>query len=165
MASFHFDETNGVAWDTYFGGRVLVLSAKLIGEMRKLLAGSTSAAAADALLWHIGKRYGLALLQRTVEMKKKPLDSIALLAASAQKSGWGKISVGNKVDVDQTFEIVFENCAFCEGITGEKSPSCYFLAGILTGIAEGLFGEGYSARETECRSVQGNVCRFSVAKF
>ncbi|MEM4573349.1 MAG: V4R domain-containing protein [Candidatus Caldarchaeum sp.] len=133
--------------------------------MRYLLAGSTSTAAADALLWHIGKKYGRALAGRTKELGKTADESMAILALAAQKSGWGRIILENRLQLDETIKVFFENCAFCEGLHGENSPSCYFLAGILSGIAQRLFGEEFSARETECRAVGGNSCVFSVAKF
>lgn len=133
--------------------------------MRHLLAGSTSKAAADALLWHIGNRYGLALSRRTKEMGKTADEGMAILVLAAQKSGWGKISLENRIKKDATIKVSFENCAFCEGMHGESSVSCYFLAGILSGIAQGMFGEEFSARETECRAVGGNHCNFLVAKF
>lgn len=130
-----------------------------------MLAGSTSTATADALLWHVGNRYGLALSHRTLEMGRNLDEAIAILATAAQKSGWGKITIINNMITDETMEVLFENCAFCEGVTGENNPSCHFLAGILTGIAEGLFGEDFTAREIECRAVRGNICKFFVAKI
>ncbi|MCS6783875.1 MAG: hypothetical protein NZ581_01575 [Candidatus Caldarchaeum sp.] len=133
--------------------------------MRRLLAGSTSTSAADALLWHFGKRYGIALSRKASEMTKTAVEGMNLLVTGAQKSGWGMISVQNRLDSDGTVEVVFENCAFCEGIHDEKGPSCYFLAGILSGIAEVLFGDGYSARETKCKAVRGDLCSFLVARF
>jgi len=94
--------------------------------MRYLLAGSTSTAAADALLWHIGNKYGRALAGRTKELGKTADESMAILALAAQKSGWGRIILENRLQLDETIKVFFENCAFCEGLHGENSPSCYF---------------------------------------
>lgn len=158
------DETNGFIVDNFLGGRVFILSGKLMSEMRRLLAQSMSKPAADALLWHIGNRYGLALAQKAKQISASPEQAVDLLATSAQKSGWGKIRVLNNAKSTGRIDTFFENCVFCEGLVGETEMSCHFLSGILAGIADGLYGPGFSAVEKRCRSVSGNTCEFVISR-
>lgn len=66
-----------------------MLSAKTFNEMISLLGEAMSRPVADALMWNIGHRYGLALGRKTRMMPKSPDEAIKTLVASAFKAGWG----------------------------------------------------------------------------
>ncbi len=115
-------------------------------------------------MWHIGNKYGVALGRRTKKMSKTPGEAVELLAKAAQRSGWGKITVDNKFETAGEMVVFFEDCVFCEGVVGEKTPACSFLSGILAGIGEEIYGGSVVAREELCRGVGDSLCRFRITK-
>ncbi|MEM1937734.1 MAG: 4-vinyl reductase [Candidatus Caldarchaeum sp.] len=155
-------EKSGVLSDKVLGGRVFVLSAKMFVETVKMLGASISQPAADALFWNMGHRYGLALGNKLKE--KSPDEGIMLLSAAAMNSGWGVPNVVNNYYSEGVIEVSFENCVFCDGLAGSDSPRCYFLTGILTGIAESLYHESFKTLETECIAKNNPVCRFVIQR-
>ncbi|MEM1943546.1 MAG: 4-vinyl reductase [Candidatus Caldarchaeum sp.] len=155
-------DNSGVLTDKVLGGRVFVLSAKTFVETVKMLGASISQPAADALFWNMGHRYGLALGNKFKE--KSPDEGIMILSVAAMNSGWGLPQVVNNYYSEGVIEVSFENCVFCDGLSGSDSPRCYFLAGVLTGIAESLYHERFKTLETECIAKNNQVCRFVIRK-
>jgi len=151
---------DGELYDNILGGRVFYLSAKTFGEMVRLLGDSISPPAAHALLWNLGHRYGVALGKKAVQATANTEEAVKMLSYAAFRSGWGWNNVTNRLQQDNVVEVVFENCVFCHEQANLQSPTCYFLAGVLGGIAEAVYGKRFEARETECRAVRGSVCRF-----
>jgi predicted hydrocarbon binding protein len=150
----------GVLYDNILGGRVFYLSAKTFGEMVRLLGESISPQAAQALLWNLGYRYGVALGKKAVQATANTEEAVKMLSYAAFRSGWGRNNVTNRLQQDNVVEVVFENCVFCHEQANLQSPTCYHLAGVLGGIAEAVYGKRFEARETECRAVRDSVCRF-----
>jgi predicted hydrocarbon binding protein len=151
---------DGELYDNILGGRVFYLSAKTFGEMVGLLGDSISPPAAHALLWNLGHRYGVALGKKAVQATANTEEAVKMLSYAAFRSGWGRNKVTNRLQQDNVVEVVFENCVFCHEQANLQSPTCYFLAGVLGGIAEAVYGKRFESRETKCRAVRGSVCRF-----
>ena len=151
---------DGALYDNILGGRVFYLSAKTFGEMISLLGESISPQAAQALLWNLGHRYGVALGKKAFQSTASAGEAIKMLSYAAFRSGWGRNHVANKLEEGNFIEVVVENCVFCHEQENMQGPVCYFLAGILAGIAESVFGKSFESREIECRAVGGPVCRF-----
>ena len=149
-------------YDPVLGGRIFYLSARTFAEMSRLLGETISREAAHALLWNIGQRYGLSLGGKVKRMTSNNDEAIKLLTATGLKSGWGKPRISDKLDTDNMIELIMENCVFCEGLASMGGSQCYFLAGILNGIAESLLGKRFQTRETECRASGGTGCRFII---
>jgi predicted hydrocarbon binding protein len=42
------------------------------------------------------------------------------------------------------------------------NPGCFFVSGLLAGIADGLFGHSHNCMEKECRSAGSECCEFVV---
>jgi predicted hydrocarbon binding protein len=151
---------DGELYDNILGGRVFYLSAKTFGEMVKLLGDSISPPAAHALLWNLGHRYGVALGKKAVQATANTEEAVKMLSYAAFRSGWGRNNVTNRLQQDNVVEVVVENCVFCHEQANLQSPTCYFLAGVLGGIAEAIYVKRFESWETECRAVRGSVCRF-----
>ncbi|MDA0799088.1 MAG: 4-vinyl reductase [Chloroflexi bacterium] len=60
-----------------------------------------------------------------------------------------------------TFEIAFENCAECAGLTA-SAPMCFFHGGSFAGMLAAMLDEGLSATEVECVATGGERCRFMI---
>uniref|UniRef100_A0A7C5Q848 4-vinyl reductase 4VR domain-containing protein n=1 Tax=Caldiarchaeum subterraneum TaxID=311458 RepID=A0A7C5Q848_CALS0 len=155
----------GFVYDDVFGGRVFMLSAKTCREMVRLLAESMSKPAADALMWNIGMRYGMALGRRAAVISRSADEQIRSLALSALKAGWGVPQVTNNLATTGTVEVVMNSCVFCDGLMGEDSPHCFFLSGVLNGIAETIFNTSFRTIETECSAMGAKACKFNITKI
>ncbi|MEM4302421.1 MAG: V4R domain-containing protein [Candidatus Caldarchaeum sp.] len=151
--------------DSVLGGRVFMLSAKTFNEMISLLGEAMSRPVADVLMWNIGHRYGVALGRKTRMMSKSPNEAIKTLVVSAFKSGWGVPEVADNIATSGSLEVVVTNCVFCDGSVRRDSPNCYFLSGILNGIAESLYDVKFETVEKECRVMGFKACRFNITRI
>ncbi len=153
---------DGALYDPILGGRIFCLSARTFIEMYSFLANSCSKDAANALLYNLGLRYGLSLGKKVMLITgDNPDEGMKTLSDAALKSGWGRSEISNKLGQDNMIEVSMVNCVFCEEADDGRS-GCYFLAGILNGIAESLFSQTFKTVETECKASGGPVCRFII---
>jgi predicted hydrocarbon binding protein len=128
--------------------------------MVKLFGDSISPQAAHALLWNLGHRYGVALGKKAVQATANTEEAVKMLSYAAFRSGWGLNNVINRLQQDNVVEVILKTVFSATSRQTFKAPTCYFLAGVLGGIAEAVYGKRFESRETECRAVRGSVCRF-----
>lgn len=53
---------------------------------------------------------------------------------------------------------------FAKEIKKTGAPGCFFVSGLLAGIAEGLSGEGHNCLETKCMSAGDAPCEFVLTR-
>ena len=161
-SSMHFVAEHGKMQDPILGGRVFVLSARSWIEMQRTLYDILNPPTTRALLWHIGKRYGIALARRAKEYSSDVEKAAEILADMATQSGWGYVElVGNLAKAGELV-IEVEDCVFCIGFRDSQETECKFLEGVLTGIIEDLYGGGYTVGEVKCMARNNEKCIFVV---
>ncbi|MEM3096937.1 MAG: V4R domain-containing protein [Nitrososphaerota archaeon] len=154
-------EDRGIIEDPILGGRVFMLSSKTFRIMGRLLSESIGRNGVDALLWNLGYRYGAALGNRVRRATQSINESVIVLTNSARRSGWGVPAV-DVSSAPEKIVVTFNSCVFCEDEAGEKGSKCFFLAGILAGVAESIYGRSFKVSEIECRAAGAEVCKFVI---
>lgn len=71
--------------------------------------------------------------------------------------GWGRFRVESFAD--GTFAVVVESSPYAEAYGKASGPVCHFLAGVMKGVGEALWGSA-TAVETACAAHGGTSCRF-----
>ena len=153
---------SGEIRDPKLGGRVFLLAASAWAEMRNGLYESVSEPAGRALLWHMGKRYGFSLGSRAKAGVNSRAKALRLLAEMATYSGWGLVNLNGDLENGAKIEVEFRNCVFCFGVKDAKSPECHFLTGVISGIAEAVFGREFKVSEERCSAMNHEKCYFIV---
>lgn len=68
-------------------------------------------------------------------------------------------------EYDTEFHYIIHHCPVCFGRHNEDKPVCYIAAGLLE---EGLKwlsgGREFDVKETECKAVSSDICRFVIQK-
>jgi hypothetical protein len=97
--------------------------------------------------------------KRAFETLDKVISRVFTALMSKQKMGELKL-VAVHPDT-ATFEIAFEDCAECAGLTA-SAPMCFFHGGSFAGMLAAMLDEGLSATEVECVATGGERCRFVI---
>lgn len=99
-----------------------------------------------------------------VQQAVKFLESYGLMA------GWGRFKTApftlSEGKLASDIRVAVEDNFFA--MTGKKkkweTPRCFFVSGLLAGIAEGLLGEGHNCIETRCMANGAHACEFLITR-
>ncbi len=97
--------------------------------------------------------------KRAFETLDKVISRVFTALMSKQKMG--ELQLVAVHPETATFEIAFENCAECAGLTA-SAPMCFFHGGSFAGMLAAMLDEGLSATEVECVATGGERCRFMI---
>ncbi len=97
--------------------------------------------------------------KRAFETLDKVISRVFTALMSKQKMGELRLVAVHPETA--TFEIAFENCAECAGLTS-SAPMCFFHGGSFAGMLAAMLDEGLSATEVECVATGGERCRFII---
>lgn len=75
--------------------------------------------------------------------------------------GWGTFRV--EAFAEGSFSVVVESSPYAEAYGKAAEPVCHFLAGVMRGVGEALWGSA-AAVETGCLARGANSCRFAVKR-
>jgi predicted hydrocarbon binding protein len=154
---YKMDEGEGVMINSRVGHRAFVLGLEpwthLIQEFYQ-----TFGTGAVAILFEIGKTYGLSSAE---EEKKSEIDrqlTMNMLGRAAVTAGWGKATISR--DSPEDFTVKLQKCIFCAGMDNsqERNVPCFFVRGVISGFTEALFGSN-RVEEVHCGS---DFCEFNV---
>lgn len=143
--------------------RALLLAAPAFAIMQEELYRVFSTGA-SIILMNFGRPYGKNLAISEKRYTDNPVNILNSLTRLAATAGWGRVTLaGDKVYEDH-LRVVVRNCVFCEYVEKRGTPSCYFLAGVIAGIAEELYGDQTRVSEEKCISKGDDHCEFLVQR-
>src|SRR5487761_341457 len=138
--------------------RVFVFSAKGWSVLVRRICSSFDSGA-DVIFFEMGQHYGSSI---ALGVKNEGADyerSIRQLIQRAIFSGWGKVSVSGNLPSGKNLALRLDSCVFCDGRKSSK-PSCNFFRGILSGIAQTLYGRSFKVIEEQCIASGNQCCKF-----
>jgi predicted hydrocarbon binding protein len=162
---YEMREKEGTIINRSSSRRVLIMDAEgllsMTSELVKLFSSGTY-----MILFNAGKIYGKSMLQAHGFKNADVGDVMKYFADLARVSGWGWVRFhfeNNPSNSARKLIIESSNLLVAEGST-ETNPSCYFVKGLLQGIAEDVLGKQSEIEETSCRSTgKSDVCRFEIS--
>jgi len=88
-------------------------------------------------------------------------EKVSNLAGSA---GWGIITLSAGDPASDQARFRLKNCVFCSEIGGKTKPVCEFMAGVIRGAADELFGGEHQVTEESCMAMGDDACNFLLEK-
>lgn len=167
---FNFDPVANKTEDKVFGCSAILTNEEFWDAIQDGLY-DTLQDSWSVILFQMGLKYGIrvgenarAKVHNDVQQAVKFLESYGLMA------GWGKfkalpftLAMGKLTD---DLKVTVEDNFFAK--TGKKrkggQPRCFFVSGLLAGIAEGLLGESHTCIECRCIASGAERCEFLVVR-
>ena len=124
--------------------------------------------AGPLMLYQLGLSYGFRVGAQGRAKTKNVKDAIAFLEYYGLAAGWGQFKTiklemtSGRIDEAQ---VQIHDNFFAQGRNKTGNPQCFFLSGMLGGIAEGLIGEGHNCVETSCISCGAACCEFNITRI
>lgn len=139
--------------------RMLVLSAEALCELQRG-AESQGERFATELVSAAGFSMGQGIARRLQHPQR---DAQALAAAYVQvlsSMGMGVPSIVRMNLQERVLEVEVQGSPFAATFARAEGPSCPFWRGLVTGLAEVLFGVGVAGEEIACVAVGAERCSF-----
>jgi predicted hydrocarbon binding protein len=116
------------------------------------------------ILERMGFTFGKSLVKTEQRSNTEQAVLFENLADLAGSTGWGKLtlSAGDPTSDQARFRI--KNCVFCSEIRGRSRPVCEFMAGVIRGAADELFGGQHKVTEEVCAAMGDDACDFLLEK-
>jgi len=86
-----------------------------------------------------------------------------IFAALLAKEGAGTLKLASADPVRSRFQLRFEQCAECAGLTSQR-PMCFFHAGSFAGMLAAMLGKDFDACEETCTADGADACTFTVGE-
>ena len=122
------------------------------------------------ILFEMGSRYGSKVGAQAAKKALSTEQAIKFLEMYGLMAGWGKfhtlpIQISAEKTIDEITVQVEDNFFAKAGNRSKAdSPRCFFVSGLLAGIAEGLFKDHYTCLERKCIALGADSCEFLVTK-
>lgn len=166
---FHFDPKANITEDRVFKCKAILTNEEFWDAIQDGLY-DTLQDSWSVILFQMGLRYGVQVGSKAKDGIPDVQQAVRFLETYGLMSGWGKfktspftVSMGRLTD---DITVAVEDNFFAT--TGKKKkwerPRCFFLAGLLAGITEGLLGEGHNCIETKCMATGSKHCEFLVTR-
>lgn len=165
---FNFDPVANKTEDKVFGCTAILTNEEFWDAIQEglypLLENSWS-----VILFEMGSRYGKKVEENA---KKKGLDTeqaIKFLESYGLLAGWGRFHTSpialSTRKLAKDINVTVEDNFFAKSARKKKADSlrCFFVAGLLAGIAEGLFGERHECLERKCIACGAEKCEFLIS--
>ncbi|MEO9364078.1 MAG: V4R domain-containing protein [Nitrososphaera sp.] len=165
---FHFDPQSKQIKDSVFNCRGIIINERFWNRIRNELMDLTKEAG-PVILYQLGLSYGLEVGTKGKEAVKDSTAAISFLEYYGLLAGWGRFET-SKLRIVQgrlsepVVVRIFDNFFAHTYQSNSGNPSCFFVAGLLAGISDGLFGGHHNCLEEECISAGSESCKFVVAK-
>ncbi|HVX01604.1 MAG TPA: V4R domain-containing protein [Nitrososphaera sp.] len=165
---YNFSKKAKVIEDSAFNCRAILVNERFWNKIRSSLLDLLKDAG-PLIMYEIGLEYGFDIGFQGRTKAKSRADIVDLFTYYALISGWGRFEVSalkskemappRKATV-KVYDSFFAKAAKSE--TG--NPSCFFLSGLLAGLAEGTFSTGYNCLETKCAAAGDECCEFALTR-
>jgi predicted hydrocarbon binding protein len=165
---FHFDPQSKQIKDSVFNCRGIIINERFWNRIRDELMELTKEAG-PVILYQLGLSYGLEVGIQGKEAVKDSVAAIDFLEYYGLLAGWGRFET-SKLQLSQgqlngsAVVKIFDNFFAHAPQNNSGNPSCFFVAGLLAGITDGLFGGHHNCLEEQCISAGSKCCQFVVAR-
>jgi predicted hydrocarbon binding protein len=152
-------EDRGILRTSPTNARVILLSCSGYRAMCDLLYEQFQSGA-GTILYRMGEGYARKLVSSmpmdeiTHEDAFKAFQNLALLA------GWGRMNL--KILDEKTAECLADDSPFVLYRSDGGHTSCFFLSGVLSGIASAMFKCNFKAVELACKTSRAPLCKFMI---
>jgi predicted hydrocarbon binding protein len=153
---------NGVLRASPTNARVFMLGCSGYRAMCDLLYEQFQSGA-GAILYRMGEGYARKLVAAMPLDIMSREEAVKIFQRLAMLSGWGNIKL--KVVDEKTAECTVTDSPFVLYREDVGSTSCYFLSGILSGVASALMGTKFTAVETLCKARGSTCCKFNITQL
>jgi predicted hydrocarbon binding protein len=119
---------------------------------------------APPLLFEMGERLGTSIATDLERISPRPGAMLSHLEEASRASGWGIISVHGDLALGKrlTFRVQESPFCSCESRLENNTQSCHLVLGLVTGIAERIYGWPYSSVERKCVRDGHDCCEIVV---
>ena len=159
LSNFEFDEENGIVRDRLTGERCLVIYQKGLESVFKGLS-QIFKAGIEVLLLESSREAGKHIVDST-DKKAKPDIKRSLSAYKRRfaQVGFGRLEISElKLDEAKMRLQVWNN--IFAGIRDQESTYCSYIAGLFSGIYEGLLHISPKVKEVKCIGRGDPYCEF-----
>jgi len=163
LANYKFDEDNGIIIDELTGERVFIVSKTRIEDIFKRLS-QIFKSGIEVLLLESSRTAGKHIADLTGEKAKT--DIKRLLGEYINKFaqvGFGRVEVCEFEPKEARIRFRVWNNFFAE-IRDGKSTYCSYIAGLVSGLYEGLLHETPSVKEVKCIGKGERYCEFLLTR-
>jgi predicted hydrocarbon binding protein len=143
-------------------GRVILFSTSGYRAMCDLLYEQFHSGA-SIILYRMGEGYARKLVE------SMPLDNVSreealdIFQKLAMMAGWGTMNL--RILDERTAECLATDSPFVLHRNDVGHVSCFYLSGVLSGIASALFKSKFAALEVSCRTSGSPMCRFTISQL
>lgn len=166
---FNFNPKLNKTEDKVFGCKAILTNEEFWDAMQDGLYDTLNEGW-SVILFQMGLKYGTSVGERARESVPDVPQAVKFLESYGLMAGWGRfktapfsLSEGKLAD---DLRVTVEDNFFAR--TGKKkkweTPRCFFVSGLLAGIAEGLLGEGHNCIETKCMASGAHACEFLITR-
>lgn len=153
--------------DVWFDTRALIINKEFWNSIRSDILEMMKDSGPVAL-YQIGLNAGSRIGAKACGFSDDWLAAFHSLADYCFDAGWGRIEISDKNFSQETLDravLVVRDNFFVQGRSSLPSgPSCYFLSGMIAGIAKGLLHEAYRCVELSCMAAGSPDCRFRLLR-
>jgi predicted hydrocarbon binding protein len=160
---FELDATKGILTNRITHSRGFFFGTPEWAEVREELETVYSSAGLT-ILERIGFAIGKSLSRIGQRSKTAPAAFFEQLTQLAANAGWGRVTLNSGDPVTGRARFRVENCVFCSKVRDKEGPECVFLAGVIRGLAEQMFGTEHSVSEETCLAARGDACIFLLER-
>jgi predicted hydrocarbon binding protein len=151
----------GILKDKLTGARVFVISRQGWRAFNDELE-SNFLDAAHTVMERMGYSYGRLMGRAAKKMSLSPTDTFQALFELATAAGWGGLSLSAGDLSNATGVLKIEHCVFCESLLPRVASTCYFLPGVVNGVADEVVGGSNVVQEIRCVCSGAPNCEISV---
>ena len=156
---FELDLTEGTIRSKLTNARGFVFGSAAWAGIRDDLEAVYSSGG-PTIMERMGFVFGKRLVKTEWRTNADQADFFEKVSDLAGSAGWGKVtlSAGDPTSDQARFRI--KNCVFCSDIRGKTKPVCEFMAGVIRGAADELFGGEHQVTEESCVATGDEECNF-----
>ena len=131
---------------------------------------STFMSGSSVILQRMGYAYGKYLAkvakQSAAKQKKQvtPKSILNIMMEAAKSHGWGMMTLGGGDFETGAATLIVKDCFFCMHEKKGTASKCYFLVGILGGVADEVAGMSHRVSEGRCSAKDDGLCEFRAER-
>ena len=167
---FHFDRQTKNIRDSVFNCRGIIINERFWNRICNELLDLTREEG-PLILYQLGSGYGIEVGMQGKEMVRNTADAVEFLEYYGLLAGWGRFETcGLKPDSKQDrlmgpITVKIFDSFFAHALpTNSGNPGCFFISGMLAGIANGLLDDYHNCLEEKCVSAGADCCQFVITK-
>lgn len=165
---FRFNSGSKHIEDQVFKCRGIIINErfwnKIRDELTELLKDQ-----GPLVLYQLGLSYGVDVGFQGRSLTNDSANTIKFLEYYGLLAGWGCFETSDfqlkDGRIGESVTVKIRDSFFAQTTKNHTGiPSCYFVSGMLAGIAEGLFEEGHHCLEKRCLSTGSEFCEFIIRR-